>query len=146
MRPTWLVLLPLLLGLAACSPQPDAVRLEEGWILEAPAGAPSMAGYGILANGTGEVVVVTGVESPAFARVHLHETRVTNGQARMAPVDRLTLPAGGRAVMRPGALHLMLMRPKEPLAAGDTAEVRFLFENGDALVASLPVRAAPPGG
>lgn len=103
-----------------------------------------MAGYAVLHNGTSEVVVVEQVDSPAFERVHLHETRVKDGQTRMSPVDALTLPAGGRAVMRPGGLHLMLKSSVRMLERGDSATIRFHLSNGATLAADFVVRNAPP--
>lgn len=141
-----LTFLPLLLlaALAGCRQGPGTVAVGEPWILEAPAGSRAMAGYGVVHNGTDGPVVIRRIESPAFDRVELHETRVENGQARMAPVDSLTLPAGGRAVMHPGGLHLMLMAPGATLKVGESAEIRFHLDNGDTLSARFPVRAAPP--
>lgn len=138
------VLVATAVALAGCSRQPGAVSVEAPWILEAPAGADAMAGYGVLRNGTGDTVAVTGVDSPAFARAHLHETRIENGHASMTPVDSLTLPPGGRAVMRPGGLHLMLMSPHDVLEVGDRARLRFHFADGGTLVVEFPVRRGPP--
>lgn len=139
------VLVVTALVLAGCSRQPAAVWVEEPWILEAPAGTNAMAGYGVLRNGTDDTVSVTGVDSPAFARAHLHESRIEDGNARMAPVDSLTLPPGGRAVMRPGGLHLMLMSPHDSLEVGDRVNVRFHSADGGTVVAEFPVRRGPPG-
>lgn len=131
--------------LVGCESRTGALTISEPWILQAPAGASSMAGYGVIQNGTERIVVITGAESPAFDRVHLHETRLENGQARMSPVDRLTLPPGGRAVMHPGGLHLMLMAPGAALQPGDSAEIAFHLDGGDTLSAVFPVRAQAPG-
>lgn len=133
-----------LLATGGCSPQPESVWVEEPWILEPPGGTTSMAGYGVLHNPTDQAVVVAGVDSPAFERIQLHETRVENGQARMSAVDSLTLPAGGRAVMHPGGLHLMLMAPETALRAGDQAEIRFRLADGGALKVTFPVRKGSP--
>lgn len=134
----------LVIALAGCDGQPGGFSVTGQWVLEAPGGTSSMAGYGELANGTDEPVTVTGAESPAFERVHFHETRLENGQARMSPVDSLTLPPGGRAVMRPGGLHLMLMQPRTSLESGDRVEIRFHLSGGDTVAATFPVRPGPP--
>ena len=131
-------------GLVGCSAEPGSVEIREPWILEAPAGAGMMAGYGVLENGTANTVLVRRVDSPAFKRVSIHETRSEGGQARMSPVDTLTLPGGGRAVMRPGGLHLMLVEPTTELTEGQSAEIRFHLDDGGQISARFPVRKSPP--
>lgn len=138
------VLVLVVMALSGCSAKADRVRIESPWILEAPGGTDNMAGYGVLHNNTSSAVVIESVDSPAFEGVHLHETRVKDGQARMSPVDALTLPAGGRAVMRPGGLHLMLMSPGRVLERGDSARIRFRLSNGATLAADFVIRNAPP--
>lgn len=131
--------------LAGCADQEEIFRVAGPWILEAPSGSDRMAGYAALHNDTGEAVVVEALESPAFERVHLHETRIEEGQAHMVPVDALTVPPGGRAVMHPGGLHLMLMSPKRPLERGDDVEIHFHLSNGVTLGAEFTIRRQPPG-
>lgn len=145
MRGMFTVLLFAAATLTGCADQEENVRVAHPWILEAPSGTDRMAGYGALHNDTGEAVVVEALESPAFERVHLHETRIEEGQARMVPVDALTVPPGGRAVMHPGGLHLMLMSPKRPLERGDEVEIRFHLSTGVTLSAEFTVRQQPPG-
>jgi copper(I)-binding protein len=138
------ILVVVAMALSGCSAEADRVRIESPWILEAPGGTDNMAGYGVLRNSSSDAVVIESVDSPAFEDVHLHETSIEDGQARMAPVDSLTLPAGGRAVMRPGGLHLMLMSPVRMLERGDSARIRFHLSDGATLTAEFVVRSAPP--
>src|SRR5690606_22188869 len=86
-------------------------------------------------------VVVTGARSAAFASVELHETRVVDGVSRMRAVERMPVMAGEETLLRPGGLHLMLMRPLAPLAEGDVARVVFLLADGRRIAAGSEVRA-----
>src|SRR5690606_17917768 len=70
------------------------------------------------------------------------ETRVVDGVSRMREVPGLPVAAGGVVELRPGGLHLMLMRPVSPLAAGDVARVEFILSDGRSIGVDFEVRAA----
>jgi copper(I)-binding protein len=84
-----------------------------------------------------------GAISPVAARIHIHQTRRENGVARMAPVKRLVVPAGGRAVLKPGGIHLMLMGLKQSLEVNDAFSLTLKFEKAGAI--DLEVFIEPVG-
>ena len=120
---------------AACAP-----RVVDGWVRPPPMPMPMMAGFARIGNPCDEAVVVTGARSAAFGSVELHETTVVDGVSRMREVAELPVAAGGEAVLRPGGLHLMLMRPVSPLAAGDVVTVEFTLADGRSVSAGFEVR------
>jgi copper(I)-binding protein len=63
-----------------------------------------------------------------------------DGMARMVAQDSMPIPAGGELSLEPGGYHLMLMRPKAALAAGDEVAVTLKFDDGSSLEVSMPVR------
>lgn len=115
--------------LAGCGNGGD-LTVHRPWILMASQDPPMLAGYAVIENGTAAPVTVEEFTSPAFERVSLHRTVIENGQARMHPVDTLTVPAGGRAEMSPGGMHLMLMHPGDSLAPGDRVRIDFRLADG----------------
>lgn len=121
---------------AACPP-----RVVDGWLRPPPMPMPMMAGFARIENPCAGDVTVTGARSDAFERVELHETRVVDGVSRMRAVLELPVAAGSEAVLRPGGLHLMLMRPASPLAAGDTVRVELELGDGRHIGADFEVRA-----
>ncbi|MBD7989079.1 copper chaperone PCu(A)C [Luteimonas sp. Sa2BVA3] len=121
---------------AGCVP-----HIAEGWLRAPPMPMPMMAGFARVVNPCAGEVVVTGARSDAFAAVELHETRVVDGVSRMRAVATLPVAAGGEAVLRPGGLHLMLMRPVSPLAEGDVVRVELVLADGRGIAADFPVRA-----
>lgn len=91
---------------------------------------------------------LVGVETPAAARVHIHETRKDGGMMRMVPLARLPVPAGGRVVLAPGGTHLMLMGLKRPLEVGGTLPLTLIFEKAGRLTVDAYIEeagAAAPG-
>lgn len=121
---------------AGCAP-----TVAEGWLRSPPVPMPVLAGFATVANPCAGDVAITGARSAAFASVELHETALVDGVVRMRAVDEVPVPAGGEAVLRPGGLHLMLMSPVAPLAAGDVARVEFILADGRSISADFEVRA-----
>lgn len=137
----------LLLGLAAapsacagdCAPQ-----WRDGWIRLTPARMPMLGGFGRIGNPCPRAVTITGVSSPAFGDVSLHETRMVDGVSRMRPVSELQVPANGAVELKPGGLHLMLMAPRAPLLTGQRVQVVFTLKEGGVLRGELEARTAAP--
>ncbi|MFT4249538.1 MAG: copper chaperone PCu(A)C [Pseudomonas sp.] len=129
----------------ALAASPCLPRFESGWIrLPRSAAMPMAAGFGRFANHCPERVEVASASSPAFGEVSLHETTQVDGVNRMREVAALALPAGAGVELRPGGLHLMLMRPAQPLREGERLPVSFRLRDGREVAAELEVRKAAP--
>jgi copper(I)-binding protein len=105
---------------------------------------PMMAGFGRIANPCPTPVVIVSASSPAFAEVSVHETRVIDGVNRMRELEQLRIAPDGEAVLKPGGMHLMLMRPRAPLSEGSKVVVAFKLQDGREILAELGVRKAAP--
>ena len=145
------MLLPALLvfaGQADAAAGPSApeatctLQVDDAWVRPPPMPMPMMAGFARITNPCAGDIAITGARSAAFASVELHETQVVDGVSRMRGVPSLTVEAGREVMLRPGGLHLMLLRPVSPLASGDVVRVEFLLADGRHLAADFQVRAA----
>lgn len=127
-------------GVATC----EALLVTDAWVREAPPNAAA-AGYLTVFNSGSGPVVVTGASSPDFGRVMMHATEQVDGQMRMRPMERVTLPAGGKHVFRPGGDHLMLMAPRTAFVEGDEVRLELQCRAGEPRAVTAPVRRdAPP--
>ena len=126
-----------------CTPQ-----VREGWVRMPPAGAsssmPMLAGFGRIVNTCPMPATIVGAKSPSFAGVELHETRMVDGVNRMRPVPSLRIAPDGSATLKPGGLHLMLMRPSAKLNPGSRIVVEFQLAGGGSLLGEFEVRKAEP--
>ena len=118
-----------------CRPQ-----VSEGWVRMPPNKMPMMAGFGRIVNRCPTPATIVSVRSPSFDSVELHETRVVDGVSRMRPVPRLRLAPDGAALLKPGGMHLMLMRPGAALKPGSRIVVEFVLAGGDTLLGEFEVR------
>ena len=84
-----------------------------------------------------------GFSSPACERPEIH-THITDdgGIMRMRKVEAIDIPAGGVAELKPGGLHLMMMKLTGQLVEGDTVEVTLIFENAGEVTVTVPVKGA----
>ena len=130
------------------APAASCVSVEDGWIRLPPAPRPMLAGFGRIRNDCRDTQAVVAGRSPRFGEVSLHETTVVDGVSRMRELERLPLAAGAEAVLQPGGLHLMLMRPDAPaFTEGERVPLVLLLEGGGEVPATLVVRpSAPPRG
>lgn len=111
-------LLPLLLScIAACSANEAPLVATDVIIKAPPPGVKMLAGYLTLHNNTSDAITITGVSSPQFGSVEMHETITSDGISRMVALGEVTIPAGESVSFEPGGRHLMLMRPADELAS-----------------------------
>jgi copper(I)-binding protein len=135
-------LLPAVLavtGLAA-----SAQAAESGLMVMAPWSRPAGAGmtgvgYLTLMNHGRAAAVLTGAESPAAARVEIHNASMSGGVMRMEKTPQVVIPAGGEVAFAPGGRHLMLIGLKAALKPGDRAPLTLLFADGRRLKTELAV-------
>lgn len=146
-RPAAIILAALLLATGA-APAADVAAdtcvpaIEQGWLRLPPASMPMLAGFARITNACTREATVVAASSDAFASVELHESTIVDGISRMRPVPALRIDAGDVAVLAPGGLHLMLMRPHAPLQAGDTVEVGLTLSDGRRVDGRFEVRSA----
>lgn len=142
----WRRVVLFLLALAASSAVSAAGRLEisGAWIRTAPPGAMMLAGYATLHNAGDAPLTVTGASSEAFGDVSLHESVEVDGVARMKALGEIDIAPGASVVLAPGGKHLMLMRPKGEVKAGESIKIRFETKSAGVASADFVVRDAAP--
>lgn len=120
------------------------LRVRGAWIQEAPPGATVLAAYLVLTNGGTRAQTLVSVSSPDFATVEIHTSQIVNGIASMTQLQDLTIPAQGQQIFAPGGAHLMLLRPKRALRAGDAVRLQLHFSGATTLDITAQVQRAAP--
>lgn len=134
-----------LLGAAgAAQAAAAALRFESPWLRATPAGASVGAGYASLNNDGDAPRVIVRIESAVAAQVQIHSMSHQHGMMQMREKPSLAVPAHGSAVLQPGADHLMLLGLKQPLLAGQTVSLEFVFDDGGRQRVDFVVRDAAP--
>jgi copper(I)-binding protein len=137
-----LVALP---GGAACSssgpPATPSIVVSGAWVQVSGGIDLPAAGYFEIENRGSADDSLVSASSPGAASVELHQTMPDMaGMVGMAPVTRLTCPAGGSVSFAPGGYHLMIVGLRRQLEAGDTLELDLDFEHAGTIVVQAAVR------
>ena len=138
-----IALLLLCLPLSACA-RDCAPQVKDGWIRLLPGGMPMQAGFGRIDNHCPMPATIVSASSPAYGSVELHESKLVDGISRMREVPELRIAPDGAAVLQPGGLHLMLMKPKTTLKPGSRVAIEFELKDGRKLLGEFEVRKPAP--
>lgn len=132
---------------------PD-VKVTDAWIRWLPAGVPA-GGYMTLANTGATRRQIVGASSDAYDAISFHQTVMEHGMSGMPGMPGMsgmsgmsTMKALDSIVLEPhatvrfeeGGYHLMLMRPKRALHAGDRVQILLTFSDGRTLTVPFAVR------
>jgi len=137
------------LGLAACggSSGPE-IEIDGAWARPSPKMAGAGAAYMIIKNTGGQADKLVSATTSAAEVVELHESFMDENQVmKMRPVEGgiIEVPAGGEAELKPGGLHIMLIKLVEPLETGKTIPLTLSFDQSGEIEIDVIVADGPPG-
>ena len=124
---------------ASASVASDNLVISDAWVRATPPGKIMTAGYASIENMSNDVITITGVSAEVAGHTSLHETRIERDRSTMRPVAQLSIKAGESVSLKPGGLHIMLMRLSEPLSDGQNIDICLELENNDSLCSAFSV-------
>jgi copper(I)-binding protein len=83
-----------------------------------------------------------GAQSPDAERAQIHGHMMDGDVMRMRPVDGVTIPAEGEAVLEPGSFHIMLIGLKAPLFEETVIPLTLEFEKAGIVEIEAVIEAA----
>lgn len=116
------------------------MTIADLWVRAMPPGSSMSAVYFQIANLTSIPDEILKVSSTAASSVSIHQTKIQNGMAMMAPVTHLTLAPAQKLQFEPGGYHLMLEELKQPLIKGQTISLTFYFRHHEAITMAASIR------
>jgi copper(I)-binding protein len=116
------------------------VVVSDAWVREAPPGATALGGFMVIKNNSNKVKSLVKASSPDFGMVQLHRTMQVGDMMKMVHQKKIDIPANGSTVFKPGDYHIMLMKPKKSLKAGDHVMVTLGFADGSEMTVKYTVR------
>ena len=97
-----------------------------------------------MVNNSSDAVVIDGVSSPQFGDASLHTTQMSDGRMQMRPIESLTIAPGRRAVLAPGADHIMLGDPRAALEDVELIELTLTNAGTPIVTVEIPVARSNP--
>ncbi len=123
----------LLAGVTFAAPK---ISIENAWVREVPPTSKMSAAYMIIKNEGDEADKLIDASNNASKITELHETV----DGKMRRVKAIEVPAGGKAELKPGGLHIMLINLNKPLKEGDSVEITLKFEKSGEIKITAPVK------
>ena len=121
-----------------------SLEIVQPWIRATPPGAPAGGGYLTITNKGSEADRLVGGATAIAMKTEIHEMSMDGGVMKMRPLaDGLEIAPGETVVLKPGGLHIMLMKLTGPIRRGDTVAITLTFEKAGEI--TLDFIAAPIG-
>jgi periplasmic copper chaperone A len=147
----WLTLfafaLPLAVTVGTASAQKPAAKLDEPslkvfdvWAKTTVPGGSVSAAYMHIKSA--KPLKLVKVASPAANIVEIHDMKMKDGVMEMKAIDALDIPAGKLVDLKPGGLHIMLIKVVKPINKGDKVPLTLTFETPDKKTFTREVMAA----
>ena len=131
---------------SAMTSGPD-ITIEDPWARSSPKMAKAGAAYMILTNNGGESDTLLSASTDAAEVVEFHESFMDENQVmKMRPIEGgvIEVPAGSSVELKPGGMHLMLIKLASPLEAGTQISLALNFEKSGEVSVALPISQESP--
>jgi copper(I)-binding protein len=122
------------------------IEIEKPWSRASIGKMRPAAAYFTIRNTGTQADRLIGVKTPAARMAEIHETTLKEGVMSMAPVGHLNLPPGKTIILKPGGLHVMMMKLHSPLEKGENIILELTFKNAGKTQISAPVLSAGASG
>ncbi|MEN9502730.1 MAG: hypothetical protein RI964_2015 [Pseudomonadota bacterium] len=122
----------------------DSVKIENPYARAVPPGQANSGAFMTFVNSSDVDHSVKSAASPVADKVELHTHTNNNGVMEMRQVPQIDVPAKGRAELKPGGFHIMLLGLKQAMKAGETAEITVTFEDGSSTTVKAPIQDVTP--
>jgi periplasmic copper chaperone A len=137
-------LLPVALALVAGAALAQDYRLKDltidhPYARATPPGAKSGAAFLTVGNKGTTADKLVDASTPAAKIVEIHEMWMDGGVMKMRAVAGVDVKPGGKAELKPGGYHIMLLDLKAPLKAGDKVPLTLVFEKAGKIQVSVQV-------
>lgn len=117
----------------------SGIVIDRAWARASILKSRPGAAYLTIRNQGSSTDRLVGVTSPLAGSVTIHVSEMSDGTMKMRAMRELEIVRGERAVLKPGGMHLMLMKLREPLRKGERLLLVLEFEHAGKLEVSVPI-------
>lgn len=109
--------------------QSAAPVITHAWVKTTVPGGSVSAAY--LSIKSAKPLKLVKAETPVAGIVEIHNMSMKDGVMEMKAVDTVDIPANKTVDLKPGGLHVMLMKVAKPIRPGDKVPLVLTFEATD---------------
>lgn len=135
------LLLLSLLMLAGVAQAASPLVVRDAWIRAMPPTAKNSAAYLVIENRGMADDALVGATVDGAEITELHEMVHEGHAMAMRQRSEISVPAGGVVELKPGGLHLMLIKLQRPLVVGERRSVVLRFRSAAEIKVESTVRA-----
>lgn len=123
------------------------LKIEHPYSFVTAPNARVAGGYITITNLNETADYLIGGSADFVERIEIHEMAMENDVMRMREIEGgIEIPAGGKAVLEPGGLHVMFIGLKEPLQEGMMYPVTLEFSNAGEVEVDFMIEARGENG
>ncbi len=115
------------------------IEVSDAWARASAGRAGAGAAYFEVRNHGGKSDRLVSAKTDVSRTASLHAHIMKDDIMRMVRVDGLEVPAGGRATLRPGGHHVMLMGLAQPLMRGHSFPLSLTFEKAGTVTVEVVI-------
>jgi periplasmic copper chaperone A len=116
-----------------------SLKIFDVWAKTTVPGASVSAAYMHIKSG--KPLKLVKAESPLTPTVEIHAMKMKDGVMEMKAVEAIDIPANKLVDLKPGGLHIMLIKINKPIKKGDKVPLKLTFERADKSQFTLEVSA-----
>ena len=109
------------------------------WARATAKSAKTGAGYMMITNAGTTSDKLINVKSDMSRKTEIHQSSMKDGMMKMERVDGITIPANGKAELKPGGYHIMFMGLKAPLQVDTEFPLTLVFEKSGEVTVNVTV-------
>ena len=132
------------LTLAACASSQGAsqggITVTDAWARTSPMMDRAGVVYMVLQNNNSVDDKLLSAQSDIARTIELHETKQSGDMLEMSPIPNIPIPSNGRAELKPGGMHMMLIGLNRELKAGDKIKFTLFFDKAGQVPVTVEVR------
>jgi copper(I)-binding protein len=117
----------------------SAVSVTDAWV-QSPATDRTGAAYMVIQNRGSTADKLLSASTDICRVAELHETHEMGGMMQMSPLASIEVPAGGKAELKPGGMHVMLIDLTRELKTGEKVTLKLKFEKAGEVTVTADVR------
>lgn len=138
-----MTLIKILTTLFVLSVSAPKIQITDAWMRPNGEGM-NTAAFAKIYNNSDKADTLFAVGSDLAKTVEIHESYEKDGKMKMRKIDYLVIPAKKSVEMKPGGLHIMLIKLNKDIRKGEKHELTFKFRKGGSIKVKMAASDKAP--